>query len=175
MKSLSSTVTTKNQVHKQNEAENRNGKADVRVLCVQYLDNRFPRLISAGGTADFIAARTHNPKLVHIELLVEESNLKVNRVSGRQIDSDFADIEPHVEFLHLHPFQVSDRAIIEPSGDSIFEIDEVLELDVARTIKDDGETAIRRDAVGFDVGGEDTAWEPELGQNIVDGRLDRCW
>lgn len=74
-------------------------------------------------------------KLSNTELLVDETDLEVNRIRGRQIDLDFIDIEPDEESLDLDAFEVSDGAELECSGDALVVVDQVLELDIAGLVE----------------------------------------
>lgn len=72
------------------------------------LEETVPRSKVGASSGSGSTARMNSFKLMNTELLVDETNLKVNRIGRRQIDLDFIDIEPKEQSLHLNPFQISD-------------------------------------------------------------------
>lgn len=70
-------------------------------------------------------------ELVNIELLVDNPNLEVDRIVGRQIDLDLIDVEPKKEPLHLNTLELGDGAVTDSSGYGLLVVDEVVELDGA--------------------------------------------
>ena len=80
---------------------------------------------------DFIAARMDSLELTHIKFLVDEANLEVYTIRGRQIDTDLIDIEPQEEPLDLNALEAGDRAIAELARDGRVVEDHVIELNIA--------------------------------------------
>lgn len=81
-------------------------------------------------------------ELVNIELLVNESNLEINGIRRWQIDLDLIYIEPQEEAFNLYTFQIGYGAITKFSGDGLIVVNQVVELNVARTIQNDDESAV---------------------------------
>lgn len=81
-------------------------------------------------------------ELTHIELLVDDADLEVNVVGGRQIDLDLVHIEPKKEPLYLNAFQVGDRPVTELSRDSLLIVHQVVKLNIARILQMDDELTV---------------------------------
>ena len=81
-------------------------------------------------------------ELVNVELLVDDSNLEVDVVGGRQIDPDLVHIEPQEEALHLDPLEARDGTVAELPRDFALVVNEVIELHVAGFLQINDESAI---------------------------------
>ena len=108
-------------------------------------------------------------KLVNTELLVDEADLEVNRIGGRQIDLYFIDIEPEEESLDLNSLQVGDGAKFEGSGDALLVVDQVIELDIAGLVELHHEApVVGVEGVSGHAVGQEAPWEAEFGEDVVD-------
>ena len=92
-------------------------------------------------------------ELVNVELLVDQSKLEINGIRRWQIHLDLIYIEPQEEALHLNAFQIGYGAITKFSGDGLFVVDQVLELNVARALQKDHESTVVLEAEVGDCAG----------------------
>ena len=88
------------------------------------------------------AAGANGFELVNVEFLVDDADLEVDAVGGRQIDLDLIDVEPDEEALDLNALEVGDGAIAELAGDLALVVNQVIELYVAGLRQNDDELAI---------------------------------
>lgn len=108
-------------------------------------------------------------ELAHVELLIDQSNLEVNRIRRRQIDLDLVNIEPEQESLNLNTLEIGDGAVTELSSDDLVVIDQVVELDVAGGGQIDDEGAVVVEGVAGDGCRQEARREAVLGEELVDG------
>lgn len=107
-------------------------------------------------------------ELFHFELLVDDSHLEVNAIGGRQIDLDLVHIEPKQKPLHLDSIQVGDRPVTELASDGLLVVDQVLELNVARFLQMDDESAIVGQSIARNRVRQEPTWETKLGEDFED-------
>nr|GMD26099.1 hypothetical protein Iba_chr08dCG1040 [Ipomoea batatas] len=69
-----------------------------------------PHFDQSGNTKSqgAILASVNGLKLIHIELLVNNPNLKIYTIGRRQVNPNLVHVEPEPESLHLNPVQVGD-------------------------------------------------------------------
>ncbi len=130
----------------------------------------FARL-TAGNRESLCATRFDGFELINIKLLVNNPNLEIDIVGGRQIDLDFINIEPEEEPLDLNTMEIRDGTHLKLAGDLAFVVDQVIEVDVTRVLELDDEAAVVGERVGRDGVGEKATGKAVFGEDFPDGWL----
>lgn len=87
-------------------------------------------------------------KLIHIELLVDNPNLKIYIIRRRQVNLNLVHVEPEPESLHLNPVQIGDGSDPQLPRDLLLVVHQVIELHVAGLLEVDLEGAVIGERVG---------------------------